>query len=175
MGEVYRGEGVEMKVDTTVVVDTREQDPFLFPKNPTVRGTLETGDYSILGLEKEIAIERKGVADAVGSVISDRERFEKEIIRSKSLKYFAIVIEGTKDDLKEHVTKEWNIHNTNAIARRKNKGMLIGQLKSCINTYLHWSVKHRVPVFFCKSKIEARMVTEELLRAYSQYKKRNEI
>jgi len=47
-----------------IIVDTREQNPLSFTL-PTERGTLETGDYSLKGLERFISIERKAPNDLV--------------------------------------------------------------------------------------------------------------
>jgi len=55
---------------------------------------LVTGDYSVLGLEHLIAIERKGLADLVGCVGRDRERFKRELERLKAFPYRALVIEA---------------------------------------------------------------------------------
>ena len=47
----------------TVVRDTREQQGYFFKKFNTCQGTvqrkLDTGDYSILGMEDKVCIERK--------------------------------------------------------------------------------------------------------------------
>ena len=40
----------------TVIIDTREQTPWTFAELPTVRDTLDTGDYSVVGLRHVIAV-----------------------------------------------------------------------------------------------------------------------
>ncbi len=77
----------------TIVIDTREQTPLAFPPNvPTVRGTLHTGDYSIAGREDEFTVERKSLADAINTVIHDRERFVRELERMQTFAFRRIVI-----------------------------------------------------------------------------------
>ncbi len=69
----------------TVVVDTREQHPWAFrgfrhdaDRNnvpmivPIENRALDTGDYSISGLEQRIAIERKSLDDLYNTVIHGR-------------------------------------------------------------------------------------------------------
>ena len=56
-----------------VVVDTREQRPYRYPGS--LRGTLPSGDYSLLGLESLVAVERKEKADAYASLGRGRARF----------------------------------------------------------------------------------------------------
>ena len=63
-----------------IVIDTREQAPWTFNKGlvverfgaafPTEVGTLDTGDYSVRGLEDRVRIERKSLDDFVRSVMS---------------------------------------------------------------------------------------------------------
>ena len=49
----------------TVVVDTREQEPYSFDsdKVSAVRKALPAGDYSLVGLEERVAVERKSLTD----------------------------------------------------------------------------------------------------------------
>jgi len=46
-------------VRPTVVIDSREQLPFVFTRLESVRSKLQTGDYSYLGGEELFAVERK--------------------------------------------------------------------------------------------------------------------
>lgn len=93
--------------DYTIVVDTREQAPFSFTGHRadakkrhrplvvrTVIGTLKTGDYSLLGYEDRITIERKSLADAYSTFSQDRERFERELLRMAKFENSHIVIEA---------------------------------------------------------------------------------
>ena len=57
-----------------IVVDTREQEPLVFERLTSVRGTLKTGDYSVAGLQDLFSIERKTVADLVGCCMGDKPR-----------------------------------------------------------------------------------------------------
>lgn len=83
-----------------IVVDTREQRPWSFADGvDVVRGTLATGDYSLLGHENEVAIERKSLEDFVGCVTRERERFEREIERLSALSLGVIVIEADIGDV----------------------------------------------------------------------------
>lgn len=145
-----------------IVIDTREQNFFPFP-NADV-GTLNVGDYSVKGYEKLISIERKAISDACSSVISGRERFEKEWIRAKDYKYFAVVIEGTIKDMRDYLTKQYYIMYKTPIARKKYMWRLTSQLKAVPHTYISWSAKYKVPVFFCDDRNQAMEVTEQFLK-----------
>lgn len=91
---------MENNARPTFVVDTREQDPWLFKGRPVLlrRGTLGTGDYSVHGhTARGIALERKSVADWFGSMTSGRKRFQAEITRLGSYDYAAVLVEGPLD------------------------------------------------------------------------------
>lgn len=89
--------------ECTIVVDTREQLPWTFDGHvcasmkmhvAAVRGTLDTGDYALLGHESEGRIERKTLADFVGSVSRERERFWRELERLAAFRFRAVIVEA---------------------------------------------------------------------------------
>lgn len=86
----------------TLVIDNREQTPLQFEELCSTRGSLYSGDYSILGLEHRWAVERKSIADLVGSVTFERERFERELHRLRGYDFKRLLIVGTIDDIKSH-------------------------------------------------------------------------
>jgi hypothetical protein len=74
--------GRESEIRPTIIVDTREPTPLVFPTLPSMAGTLTTGDYSLAGGEELFAVERKSVADLAACCIGDnRARFERELHR----------------------------------------------------------------------------------------------
>src|SRR5258708_348192 len=76
-----------------IVVDTREQNPLTFERLESRAGTLQTGDYSVAGLEELFAVERKTVPDLVSCCMrSNRERFERELHRLRGFKFKPLVI-----------------------------------------------------------------------------------
>ena len=77
-----------------ILIDTREQRPLVFMHLTSERGTLQSGDYSIAGLEHDFAIERKSVADLCGSLTRGRERFERELHRLRGFTFARILIVG---------------------------------------------------------------------------------
>ena len=87
----------------TILIDRREQRPWAFPADTfdVQPATLATGDYSLAGLQDRVAIERKNLGDAVGTVIHDWLRFRKELNRLKTFDFAAIVIEADLSDVVE--------------------------------------------------------------------------
>ncbi len=88
-----------MKVSPVILIDTREQDPWTFANLPTELGTLDTGDYSIRGLEHLIAVERKSLDDLLACVGCERARFRRELKRLQAYRFRAMVIEASYADL----------------------------------------------------------------------------
>ncbi len=77
-----------------IAVDTREQLPYEFPPEwVTIRKTLPSGDYSLVGYESEFAIERKSQTDLLGCWHTDR--FKRELERLSGFKKAFLVIEST--------------------------------------------------------------------------------
>ena len=132
-----------------IKVDSREQRPYEF-ENPSEVGTVPVGDYSICGLENHIAVERKELNDLVGCLTTGRERFQKELHKARALDYFALVIEASLSDLA-------NGHY------RSQMGP-----KSAVQSLLAFSVRYRLPVWFCESRQYGQRVTESLLTKYYQ-------
>lgn len=131
-----------------IKVDSREQRPYEFENSEV--GTIPIGDYSICGLENHIAIERKELNDLIGCLTIGRERFEKELHKARALDYFALVIEASLSDL------------VNGRFRSK-----MGP-KSAVQSLLAFSIRYRLPIFFCESRKYGARVTESLLVKYAR-------
>jgi len=86
----------------TVVKDTRERKGWIFPKTSSCVGMVEQklneGDYSILGLETQVIIERKGIVAEFAQNIT-QDRFTRELERLDKIIYPFILLEFTLDDV----------------------------------------------------------------------------
>ncbi|PXF58871.1 MAG: hypothetical protein C4B58_05285 [Deltaproteobacteria bacterium] len=132
-----------------IVIDSREKLPYRF-KTSAVEGTLLTGDYSILGIENLIAVERKTLDDLVGCLCNGRERFERELHRGRALDFFAIVAECTLSDL------------VNGSYHSKMSP------KAAIQSLLAFSIRYKLPIFFVENRSYGARVTESLLLKYGR-------
>lgn len=141
-----------------VIVDTREQAPFVFSGITGARGRvldvatcragLKTGDYSIRGLEDDVVVERKSKADLFGSVGRGRDRLEREIERLAALTCPAIVLEC----------------DLGSILRPPERSRM--SPVSVLNTLIAWSVRYRIPIWPCPSRRFAEIVTYRLLQHF---------
>ena len=86
----------ELKPESlTVIIAKNEQLPWdNFAPLKMVTGTLTTGDYSIVGLEHCITIERKSLPDLVSCCGGERERFERELQRMLAYPVRAVIVES---------------------------------------------------------------------------------
>jgi ERCC4-type nuclease len=85
--------------ELTAVVDTRERQPLDLAPLRACYGTLPTGDYSLLGLEHVVAIERKSLPDLLGCVGRQRRRFDREVQRLLAYPVRALVVEASWTEL----------------------------------------------------------------------------
>ena len=88
----------------TIIQDTREKKPWAFVATGSVGdikvSKLDTGDYSIEGMEDILMIERKASVDEIFMNLGVQwERFEREMERAKPYKYKYLVIEATMRDV----------------------------------------------------------------------------
>jgi ERCC4-type nuclease len=88
------------KTPFTIIQDTREKKPWAFQATGSVADVkvskLDTGDYSIEGMEELFMVERKASVDELFMSLGVQwKRFEREMERAKPFKYKYLVIEAT--------------------------------------------------------------------------------
>lgn len=134
------------------VVDTREQHPWVFgPRLRVVRRPLASGDYSLVGLEDRVAVERKTLDDFVRSVTHERDRFFAEVARLSRFTFACVVVESDLAPL---------------LDGRYRSGARPQALLATVATI---SVDYRVPVYFCGTRGCASALVEDLLVRLSKY------
>ncbi|OGV71217.1 MAG: hypothetical protein A3K19_11795 [Lentisphaerae bacterium RIFOXYB12_FULL_65_16] len=134
-----------------VLIDNREQAPFTFARWPNIEvkpATLFSGDYSLPGLERSIALERKSLADLVTCLASERDRFEHELSRLAGLDFAAVLVEGDFRDLAAgHYRSKLNP-------------------RAAVASVAAFSVRH-VPILFGGDRDGAELLCVELLAKYA--------
>jgi DNA excision repair protein ERCC-4 len=119
-----------------ILIDTREQRPLRFAPDLGVDcgvAKLDAGDYSVRGFTEHIALERKSVADLIGTLTKGRERFEAELDLLTQFRWKAILVEGRRGDV------EAGIYRSLATPQS-----IIGSLRAI---WMRWGV----PTFWCDS------------------------
>ena len=128
-----------------ILIDTREQKPFIFPKGITTWKTgLTTGDYSVKGGEGRngICIERKSINDLFVTYTSNRERFNEELARMKELSFKAVIVEASYSRVCKGI--EWCFAQGDLIA----------------SYFVADCMKNNVAPIFCQTRIDARIMTQ---------------
>jgi hypothetical protein len=91
-----------MHINTfTIIADTREQTPWDFENYTVAHRKLDTGDYSIEGLEDVLAIERKRSVSEIANNISEK-RFDDVLSRLQNYKHKFILIECTLNNILDY-------------------------------------------------------------------------
>lgn len=136
-----------------VVIDTREQEPYSFDEwiDCSVRKALPAGDYSLVGYEEAIAVERKSLEDFVSTVIQGRKRFRKELERLAQYDAACVVVEA---DMKDIVHGKYRSH--------AHPRAVLGALVSIY-------VDYGIPVICCSNRqIACHFVAMFLLRHHKK-------
>lgn len=135
-----------------IAVDTREQLRYIFDEHESYRTTLKTGDYSLEGFTDVLAVERKNKLDAWGCITDSRKRFERCLERLSQLERSAVVIECS---MAEFCEPPPNIRRVNAA--------------SAMGSYISWSTKYRIPVWFAENRQWGERVTLRVLAAFYKH------
>ncbi|HZT79596.1 MAG TPA: ERCC4 domain-containing protein [Gemmataceae bacterium] len=152
-----------LTVPFTVLIDHREKRPFRFAglradakqgrrplTVPTRRVQLQTGDYTVEGLEDRVAVERKSLEDLFGTLAQCRDRFERELIRLARCDFAAVVIEA-----------DW----LTILASPPERSEL--RPKSVFRSVLAWQQRHpTVHWWACWNRAFAETVTFRLLERF---------
>lgn len=135
-----------------IAIDTREQLRYQFDGYESYRTTLQTGDYSLEGYTDVLAVERKNKSDAWAMLTESRKRFERCLERLSLLDRAAIVIECSMAEFCEPPVQ----------VKRVNAATAMG-------SYISWSTKWRIPVFFAENRQWGERVTLRILAAYYKH------
>lgn len=152
-----------MRNNFTVIIDTREQQPWEFAEYSTAHRKLNTGDYSIDGLENILCIERKrGIAEIANNIVDPR--FKDVINRMQQYKYAFILIECDYDQLMTYPV------GTDVPQKLWSKMKLTPQFILKFISELH--IKYNIHVVFCGCPLWAEKTALSIMkRVYEIYGK----
>lgn len=139
-----------------ILQDKREQAPFSFDGKGydgvvVLEATLQTGDYSLVGLNHRVAVERKSLPDLIGSISHGRDRFERELHRARGLDSFMVVVEAPFSSV-----------TTGAYRSRMNP-------KAATQTIFSFMARFRVSFHFAQNREWAEYATYNFLRHYARH------
>lgn len=148
-----------------VIKDTREQEGYFFNSFNACAGMIEqkldTGDYTIQGLEDKICIERKGCVEELAVNLGQKKyAFLDEIERMKPFPHKFIVLEFSLEDLLKF-PDETRIPV-------KNKASLKITGKYMIKCLMEFSLYENVHILFCGNKHNAFLAVSSLLKRINE-------
>ena len=132
-------------------MDTREwRCPYKWKDLQCQEATLVAGDYSIIGMEQVVSVERKSFADFYGCLTEGRERFENSLHRLAAVRYPAVVIEANMSDfLKPYIYV--------AAGGRATRSLLPPVVAQ--SSLLSWQSRYRIPMRLCGERSAASRMT----------------
>lgn len=153
----------------TIIKDTRERQGYTFESIDTkyhvckgmVLRKLDTGDYSIEGLEDKICIERKAsVVELANNVGFDKRRFMAEIERMKTFPHKFLVLEFSLEQLMD-------FPEGSDIPDDEIKNLKISN-KYMLRFLMELQINHNVHVIFCGSKKNAKWTVLSIIKRINQ-------
>lgn len=153
----------------TIIKDTREQEGYTFESSSSryhtcygmVDQKLDTGDYSILGMEDKLCIERKASAvELANNVGHDQTRFLKEIERMKSFPYKFLILEFSLSDLMDYP------NGTNIPEEDWSKLKVTN--KFMLKMIMEFQLYHDIHVIFCDSKKNAKWAVLSIIKRVNE-------
>jgi hypothetical protein len=151
----------------TIIVDTREQTPWEFGFHDTAKQKLDTGDYSMIGFENIVAIERKKSVSELATNLSE-SRFKDVLERLSHIKHPYMVFEFSMEEVysfpvgSEIPKKMWD--------KLRISGNYI--VKRLIEIQLEYNIQ----IVFCDDATNAERFAVSLMkRIYERYNKQENI
>jgi ERCC4-type nuclease len=155
-----------INTDFVVIVDTREQKPWSFEHQAKANLKLDTGDYSIQGLESVLAIERKrNVAEFANNITE--KRFVDVVDRLSKIKHSYILLEFDLDDVMRYPIGS-------DIPKRLWDKIRISPafiLKHLIDL----QIDHNIKIIFCGNSNNAEKLALSIMRKINKLEKKDEV
>jgi ERCC4-type nuclease len=141
--------------DFTIIIDTREQQPWSFDHYLTANRKLDTGDYSIEGLESIVAIERKKSASEFANNVTE-SRFKDVIDRLSKIKHSFLLLEFDLEDIL--------IYPIGSNVPKKMWDKIKISPAFLIKNILDLQMLHNIHICFCGNSDNAEKMAEYILK-----------
>jgi hypothetical protein len=139
----------------TIIVDTREQQPWTFDNYAKAHKKLDTGDYSIEGLEHLLTIERKKSSSEFATNIVE-SRFKDVIMRLSQFKYSFLLLEFDLEDLL--------IYPIGSTVPKRMWDKVKITPAFLIKNIIELQLNHNIKVMFCGSSSNAEKIAEFIFK-----------
>lgn len=144
-----------------IIIDTREQHPWGFEHLDKTVAKLDTGDYSLKGLENLFCIERKGSVSEFATNITEK-RFKDVIDRMRQIPYAFLLLEFNLDDVL--------IYPVGSNIPKKMWDKLKITPKFLLKHLTELQILHNIKVIFCGDASNAEKMAVTIMRKiYEHY------
>ena len=150
--------------DFTIIIDTREQQPWSFDHYSKANIKLDAGDYSIQGLQYLLGIERKKSVNEIANNITE-PRFKDAIARLAQLKYSFLLLEFDIENILNYPI------GSNLPKRLWDKVKISPAF--LMKHVLDWQLVHNINVIFCGDSSSAERTAEMILKKIYYIEKDN--
>lgn len=138
-----------------VIIDTREQQPWEFERCATASRKLDTGDYSVEGLEDILCIERKKSVSEIANNVTEK-RFKDVIDRMTKYQHAFLILEFDLEDIYRYpIGSNVPKHMWDKI--KISPGFIIKNL-------LELQILHNIKVLFCGDPSNATKMALALMK-----------
>ena len=143
-----------------IIVDTREQQPWEFENMVKSVSKLDTGDYSLQGLEHMLCIERKKSVSEVANNITE-SRFKDVVARMDTFKYAFLLLEFELDDVLSYPI------GSNVPKKMWEKLKITP--KFILKHLIELQLLHNIKVLFCGSPSSAERMALSIMRKVYEF------
>lgn len=143
-----------------IIVDTREQQPWEFENMVKSVSKLDTGDYSLKGLEHILCIERKKSVSEIANNITE-SRFKDVVARMDTFKYAFLLLEFELDDVLAYPV------GSNVPKRMWEKLKITP--KFILKHLIELQLVHNIKVLFCGSPSSAERMALSIMRKVYEF------
>jgi hypothetical protein len=147
-----------------VIIDTREQQPWIFERTTAENKKLDTGDYSVEGYENILCIERKKSVSEIANNITE-SRFKDVIERMNSYKYAFLILEFNLNDIYRYPVGS-NVPKHMWSKIKISSGFIIKNL-------LELQIKNNIKILFCDNAINASKIALSLMKKVYEIEESN--
>jgi ERCC4-type nuclease len=152
--------------DYYVIKDTREQQGYNFTPFGScvgmVEDKLDTGDYTILGLENKVCIERKASPEELAlNLGKDKKRFMAEIERMEPFEHKFLILEFTLEELLQFPNMSKRIPGSK-ISSVQVTGKYINKMLTEFQIY------NDIHVLYCGNMINGFLATSNILKRINE-------
>jgi ERCC4-type nuclease len=143
-----------------IIVDTREQHPWAFDHMEKTVSKLDTGDYSLRGLENIFCIERKGSVSEFANNITEK-RFKDVIDRMSTIQHAFLLLEFDLEDVL--------IYPVGSNVPKRMWDRLKISPKFILKHLIELQILHNIKVIFCGDASNAEKMAISIMRKVYEY------